>query len=152
MEEFKQFLENFLNISGIEGYDLDVKNQEEIRVIKVNIRVSDGSFLIGKFGQTLDALEHIWRSVLNKKMGLEWKLHLDVNGYREAQNAIVLETARRMSRQVMITGKEASLEPMNSRQRLAVHTELSLNADVYTESMGEGLERHIVIKPIDKGI
>ena len=152
MEEIKKFLEEFLIKAGFEDGIADLYSEEKEKVLNISLRVNDSGFLIGAGGQNLTALEHILRLLVLKYVGPEWRVFLDINNYRQGQDDVLKDMAKKLARQVSLTKKQIELEPMNSRHRRIIHTELALNADVFTESIGEGLDRHIVIKPITETI
>jgi len=147
LEEIKKFLSDFLDISGFINYEIDCKSNEEDKLIEINLRLEESGVLIGTGGRNLEALEQILRVVINKKIGSEWRLFLDINNYRQNQEEELKEFARKMARQAILNHQEISLPPMTSRQRRVIHLELAFNSEVTTESIGEGKERHIVIKP-----
>lgn len=148
MDKIKDFLNNFFQISGFELINFDFDADEKNKVLNINLRTPESNILIGSKGKTLLALEQILRLVCQKQLGADWRLFLDINNYRQNQYESLKEMARKWARQVALTKKPMELEPMGSRERRIIHLELALNADVFTESIGEGKNRHIVIKPI----
>ena len=148
MDKIKDFLNNFFQISGLEIINFDFEADEKNKVLNINIRTPESGILIGSKGRTLLALEQILRVITQKHLGADWRVFLDINNYRQNQDESLKELARKLARQVALTKKPLELDPMTSRERRIIHLELALHTDVFTESVGEGKERHIVIKPI----
>jgi spoIIIJ-associated protein len=73
---------------------------------------------------------------------------IDINNYRRKREDLILEIARVAARKSVAEKKEISLPVMNAYERRLVHTELSQHPDIKTESIGEGKERYVVIKPL----
>lgn len=126
---------------------IDKNDGEEEARINCNIKTEDSSFLIGQHGVNLDALQHLVRLIIRKKTEDKINFTLDVNGYRRGKNEAVTELAKSMAEQVIIEKRAIVLRPMPSYERRIVHMELSKNDQVSTESIGEGEERKIIIKP-----
>ena len=73
---------------------------------------------------------------------------VDVNNYRKKRRDLIVELAKAAARKSLAEKKEIPLPPMNAYERRIVHLELSSRPDIKTESIGEGRERYIVIRPI----
>ena len=102
--------------------------------------------LIGKHGQTLDALQYLVNLSANK-FDAEQKLHfiLDVENYRQRRTESLQNLAKGVAQQVLRTKKEIKLEPMNRHERRVIHTALQDNNRVETHSFGEDPNRYIVV-------
>lgn len=108
---------------------------------------SDVAILIGKHGQTLDALQYLVGIIANRVVSARKRVILDAQGYRERHKRLLEEKAREYADAVRREGKEAVLEPQPARDRRIIHLALANDPDVYTYSEGEGEERHVVISP-----
>lgn len=115
--------------------------------VTVNIVGDDVAILIGKHGQTLDALQYIVGLAVAKYSDTRKRLILDAEGYRARHQEIIEARAREYADAVRAEGREAVLDPQNPRDRRIVHMTLADDPDVYTYSEGEGDERHVVISP-----
>ncbi len=73
---------------------------------------------------------------------------VDINNYRKQRHDIILELARAAARKVVANKQEISLPPMNAFERRLIHMELAGRPDLKTESIGEGKERSVIVKPI----
>lgn len=112
-----------------------------------NIKTEDSSYLIGQHGINLQALQHIARIIIRKQLGTGANFILDVNSYRQEKNKSISSFAKSMANQAVVEKKAMILRPMSPYERRLVHLELSENEEVTTESIGEGEERRIIIKP-----
>lgn len=115
--------------------------------ISVEIQLTESKYLIGKFGVNLAALQHLLRIIIRKKAGEQIDFNVDVNGYREEQRQSIINFARESAEKAIQEKKSVMLRPMNAFERRLVHVELSQTDGVKTESIGEGEERKVVIKP-----
>jgi len=115
--------------------------------VAINIIGNDVAILIGKHGQTLDALQYIVGLAVSKYSDTRRRLILDAEGYRTRHQEIIEAKAREYADAVRAEGREAVLDPQNPRDRRIVHMTLAEDPDVYTYSEGEGEDRHVVISP-----
>ncbi len=115
--------------------------------ILVDIHGDDLSILIGRKAETLNALQFITSLILGKELGRSVPLSVDVEGYRNRRQKQIKQLANRIADQVVQTGRRQALEPMPASERRIIHIELRNHPDVYTESMGEGDRRKVVIYP-----
>lgn len=113
----------------------------------VEITGSDVAILIGKQGQTLDALQYLVGIAATRASGEKKRLILDAEGYRDKHRQTLERVAHDYAREVKAQGQEAELEPQPARDRRIVHMALADDPDVYTYSEGEGDDRHVVISP-----
>jgi len=115
--------------------------------IEINLDGPDVAILIGKHGQTLDALQYLVGLAAGRATGSRTRLTLDAEGYRERHAEALTAKALDYARQVTQSGEEAVLDPQPPRDRHIVHMALAENDGVYTYSEGEGADRHVVISP-----
>lgn len=146
----KNFLEDLLKNAGFNDSVLEINEDYSEKLIKINIRTEDSGILIGKGGENLKALEMILNTVSKKIIKeFDWYVVLDVNSYRTVYEEKLREFAREAAHKVSISKKVLELPPMSPKDRRIIHLEIALRSDVKTESVGEGENRHIIIKPID---
>ncbi len=100
--------------------------------------------VIGHRGETLDALQYLASLAANNGSGY-FKISIDIGNYRERREKTLISLAHRMSNQVLRTGRNRSLEPMNPYERRIIHTAVQEIDGVSSHSVGEGDRRHIVI-------
>lgn len=117
--------------------------------IMINL-VGDGlGILIGKHGQTLDALQYLTNLAAGKSFRHHYFILLDVENYRERRQDTLEALARRLAGKVKRTGEEIRLEPMAAGERRIIHLALQDDHAVSTDSEGEAPYRYVVIRPKD---
>lgn len=134
------------------GFSCEVEAQGEFsgeETLVFNIKTQDSSFLIGQYGANLQSLQHIIRILAREKIKERSRFVLDVNSYRKEKNDSVLRLAKELSEQVLREKRAIIMRPMSPYERRLVHLELAKNEQIKTESIGEGEERKIVIKPVN---
>ena len=103
--------------------------------------------LIGKHGQTLDAIEYLVNAIGNKHADKRLHFTIDAEGYRDRRKQALEYKAVKMAEKAIAQGREIRLEPMSAHERKIIHVTLQGRSDVHTESRGEDPERAIVIIP-----
>jgi spoIIIJ-associated protein len=101
--------------------------------------------LIGRRGETLDALQYICNLAVNRKLKNKVRIVIDIEGYRKRREQTLVNLARRLAARVKETGKKVVLEPMNSQERRIIHTALQHESDIYTVSEGKEPYRKVII-------
>ena len=119
---------------------------------RVYVDILDGdpdgmSLLIGRHGQTLDALQELARQVVGRRLDERIKVLVDVDDHRKRRASRVAETAREAAAEAIETGTECPLEPMDALERKMVHDAVAEIDGVRTESRGEDPNRYVVILP-----
>jgi len=138
------------------GFDVDIKEESDQNDSTIiNINASDGGMLIGQGGATLTALQHLIRLIVAKRMQADDVLEqkrfiLDINHYRQGRAEALKDLILDKVDQVIRSQRTISLSPMPSYERRIIHLALKGNPNILCQSEGEGEERHIVIKPIEK--
>lgn len=145
-EEAKKFL-----ASVFKGMHLDVTMEcmmNEERIL-LNLHGEGLGILIGKHGQTLDALQYLTNLAAGKAFHHHYFVLLDVENYRERRKDTLEALARRLAGKVKRTGEAVRLEPMAAGERRIIHLSLQNDGAVTTESEGEAPHRYVVIKRKD---
>lgn len=125
--------------------NLEVRRREDNITIKI---FSDhNALLIGKNGTTIEALQTIVRQIIYNETNNYIGVVLDVENYKDKKVKNIEYLAKKVAREVAKTKVEATLDSMNSYERRIVHSILSEDKYVYTESTGEEPNRCVVIKP-----
>ena len=106
------------------------------------------ALLIGKRGQTLNALQQLSQLVTNKSTSQFKVVRVDVGDYRERREQSLEQLAERMADKAVRTGRKVQLEPMPSYERKVIHNALSRRLDIETYSEGTDPFRYLVIEPI----
>jgi len=140
----KEAAEKILQLMGLTFTDITASVKED--GVSVEVKSKDSKFIIGKNGQTLDALEHVLNLVLNKNAETRTRISLDTERYRKQQEERLDAMANKAAETVSQTGKVYRFEPMPSRDRRIIHLILKDNPDVETFSEGDGNFRKVVVK------
>lgn len=107
----------------------------------------DQNFLIGQYGANLAAIQHIVRMMLYKKTQERVSVIVDVNGYFSDKKTLLEQEAEKAAEEAVRDQISVMMRPMLSYERKIIHTFLAKNQNVITESIGQGKERKIVIRP-----
>lgn len=145
------------SVSTIEGVVKDIMKHMNINAsvsterqnshIVVQVSSDKNGLLIGKGGQTLDALEYLSNLVASRILKEHVRFNVDIAQYRANRDAKLKELARQYAQECLTSGKSVALKPMSSEERKIIHLELKGMQGISTESSGHGEMRHVVIKP-----
>ena len=106
--------------------------------------------IIGRRGETLDALQYLASLVANENGSGYYRVVIDIGNYREKRESTLEGLAKRTAGQVLRTGRSRSLEPMNPYERRIIHTAIQNIEGVTSTSIGDGANRRVVIVPEGK--
>jgi spoIIIJ-associated protein len=129
--------------------DVTVKTELEDSVLKITLNTSHNSVLIGKNGQTLQAINMMVRQAVGHKFKKHYRLLVDINQYKNDKYEKLIKMAIRLAKDVSRSKVKAVLEPMSSDERRVIHNALSKFNHVKTESIGQGHKRQIIITYVD---
>ena len=129
--------------------DLDVKINisENEKAMFINLEGPDLGILIGRRGETLDALQYLVNLSVNKNQEIRKKIIIDIEGYRSRREKTLQKLALKLADKAKQRGRNVVLEPMSSQERRIIHTALQGRDDIYTFSEGEEPYRKIIISP-----
>ena len=113
--------------------------------MNIDLSGSDMGILIGKRGQTLDALQYLISLYVNRESDAYIRVKLDTENYRERRKATLEKLAKKIAYTVKRTKKPVALEPMNPYERRIIHSALQADKFVSTRSEGEEPFRHVVV-------
>ena len=113
----------------------------------IDLAGDDSGLLIGRRGQTLQALQFLVTLIVRKQLGEDVRVILDVENYRQRRETSLRDMAAKVASRVAQTNRSITLEPMSPADRRIIHTSLSENPNVRTESAGEGENRKVTIMP-----
>ena len=125
--------------------DVEIAVDKEERTVDINITGDNTGDLIGKRGQTLDAIQYLMSIIVNKEQECYFRVKLDTNNYRERRQKTLENLAKNMAAKVKKTHKKVTLEPMNPYERRVIHSYLQADKLVTTKSEGEEPNRRVVI-------
>ena len=113
----------------------------------IDLAGEDSGLLIGRRGQTLQALQFLVTLIVRKKLGEDVRVVLDVENYRQRRENSLRDMAAKVATRVAQTNRSITLEPMPPADRRIIHTSLAEHPGVRTESAGEGENRKVTIIP-----
>lgn len=143
-EKLNETLENILGLLLLAGsYEI----REDADGFFVSIETQDAGRLIGFRGESLEALQFVINQIVNKEAPEFKKIVLDVASWRKQKEEELTTKATNMAAQVIESGQSMKFEPMSSWQRRVIHTVIGEIEGVESESVGEGRDRHIIIRP-----
>lgn len=142
----RDFLEELFEKMGLDAM-IDIIEDEEI--MKINIKSDSSGVIIGRRGETLDALQFLTGLVVNRNNTTYKKIILDTEDYRKKREITLQKLANRLAKKVETSGRSMSLEPMNPYERRIIHSTLQKNKNVETYSVGEDPNRKVVIKSVN---
>lgn len=150
-EDVKKYIEEFIkNLSTLLNIDIDSEvlfNEESYNVTLVS---DNNSILIGKEGKTLNAIQTILRQAIKQEASISLKVNVDVGNYKLKKMRNIEREVKIIAKEVLSSKLEVKLDPMNSYERRLVHNIINEYPNLDTESFGEGKDRHVVIKYVEK--
>ena len=129
--------------------DVAVKSQIEDGVLKIILNTAHNSVLIGRNGQTLQAINMMVRQAVGHKFKKHYRLLVDINQYKNDKYEKLIKMSIRIAKEVQRTKVKAVLDPMSSDERRVIHNALSKFNHIKTESVGQGFKRQITIQYVD---
>jgi spoIIIJ-associated protein len=139
-----------MRVTAALGVDGRVDVVEDDATIVITCTGDDVALLIGRHGQTIDALQYLLNAISHRAYGDDRKeVVVDAAGYRERRRATLEALAERTAEQVRASGSKVELEPMTAVERKVVHLKLKELGGVATASEGTEPNRYIVVLPAD---
>lgn len=149
LTNIKEIIKDFFLKAGFDvGVEGTCSSRDNEDVLEIEIATGEAQNLIGKQGLVLADIQLILRKVIKKKTEKEFYLSLDIDGYKKNKESYLRGVAQSIADEVSRTKQEKELPYTSSFDRRIVHMELADRKDVLTESIGEGEERRIIIRPI----
>lgn len=146
-EAAKAFLSKVLEKMGVVGATVTARVENETCVLA--IEGEDIGFIIGRRGETLDALQYLTGLVANRVDNSYYRISIDIGNYREKREQTLVALAKRIGEKAAKTGRRTSLEPMNPYERRIIHTAVQEIEGATSFSVGSDAARHVVIAPSD---
>ncbi len=128
------------------GLDLTITAQANDEYMYINLEGKDAGAIIGKRGQTLDAIQYLTSLVVNKDHNKYVRVVVDAENYRAKREKTLQQLAIRLGTKVLRTGRPVRLEPMNPYERMVIHATLHKSEEVTTKSEGEEPYRRVIIE------
>ncbi len=148
--ELKKYIKELItDLSKLLEVDLNFEVRVTDNIFNIILVSSKNAILIGKEGKTLEALQTIIRQIVKNKTDLNIKINVDIADYKNNKIRNLEREIKKIAREVQKSKIEASLDHMNSFERRAIHNMVDEMEHIKTESVGEGKNRHIVIKYVE---
>lgn len=147
-EKAVEYLMDVLSCMGLENVEYDVT--EDDKTAEINLKGEDVGFVIGRRGETLDALQYLAGLVANHVDNSYFRITINTGNYREKREVTLENLGKKLAYKVVKTGKSVNLEPMNPYERRIIHTAVQKVNGAISYSEGEVLNRHVVIAPDPK--
>ena len=144
-QTLEELLEKMKVQAQVEEYINPAEDEDDYAKLVLNIRGQDLGVLIGRRGETLDALQYLTRLIVGRELECRVNLVVDVEGYRVRRERSLRQLAERMAERVVATGHRQVLEPMSPAERRIIHVTLRHHPQVETESVGHGDNRKVTI-------
>ena len=140
----QKFLEDLLSFLGL---NTEVYATHDEEVIQLNIPSTQmNGFLIGQHGDTMRSMQFLVSNALKNQGYAYTRVNVDVAGYKQQRASRLEKTAEEWIKQVQESGQPMELKPMNAADRRVVH-KLAGEMGIETESVGDGRDRHVILKP-----
>ena len=150
LNDVKEFLFDYLgNFFTNANIECSVEIFQKDDSFTIMLDAENNAVLIGKNGKTLQAINTVVKSAVNSEFKRKFKILVDINNYKQERYSKLKSMAIRIAKNVSRTKVDASLDPMSNDERKVIHQALANLKHIKTESEGEGLNRHLVIKYVD---
>ena len=127
------------------GLEAEIESQIINGSVHLTVSSDNPGILIGKHGQTLNAVEYLLNCILNRSSLVKKKVFVDAEGYRERREQMLIDLAYRAAAKVKQTHQEILLDPMPPRDRRIIHVTLQSDEYIRTYSRGEGMMRRVAV-------
>lgn len=141
-----EILDFFLGTMGVVATTF-IREDSPAGVTAFEIEGEDAGLLIGRRGETLQALQFLVNLIVNKQLDRQVYITIDVEGYRERRQESLRTLAQRTASRVSDSGRPVQLQPMPASERRVIHMTLADHPEVRTESKGDGDQRRVVVLP-----
>ncbi|RGS34777.1 protein jag [Coprococcus eutactus] len=144
IDEIREYLESLFKAMDIQT-EIQIEFDETENVLSINLEGPEMGILIGKRGQTLDALQYIISLAVNKKSESYIRVKLDTENYRARRKETLENLAKNIAFKVKRSKRSFALEPMNPYERRIIHATLQNDKYVSTRSEGEEPYRKVIV-------
>ncbi len=149
--DIKHYIKDYIsNLSEKMNIEITTEIREVENSYNVKLVSNNNAILIGKDGRTITAIQTLLRKSIENELHFPVKVNVDVANYKEKNLRRKAFEIKKIAYEVQKTKVDVSLEPMNSYERREIHNMIDQIPNVTTESIGEGKERHIVIKYVEE--
>lgn len=146
--QIKELIEDTLNAMGVVIDDINI-NEDSLGTVFA-VTSAESRLLIGREGANLLAINHLIKKMVGNREEEFLPFTIDVNSYQENRNTEIKNRARIFAERVKSFSSNMEMDPMNSYERMIVHSALADDPEIKTESVGTGKSRYVVISLIEK--
>ena len=148
LNQIKKEIEEFFKKTTF-TFSIEFSFSKDNNTLSINLKTEEPRLLIGEKGENLFEMQYLLRMIIRRKFNLQesFCIDLDINDYKKKKSIYLRELARSFAQEVILMKKEKVLPPMPAYERKVIHLELADNPNIATESIGEGDQRRVVIKP-----
>ena len=143
MEKFESIIKQVIELTGFSDFSISRDSDSG----RFSVFINDNIISEENLPVIINSFDILFKLIAQKNNIPS--VFIDINNYRKKRENLILEFARAAAKKSVVEKKEMQLPVMNAYDRRLIHTELSKHPDVKTESIGEGRERCVVIKPIN---
>lgn len=143
-EKIKNKTKELFDLLGISD-SFEISEDEEM--ISINLQTEESGIIIGRHGDTLESLQLILALIIARETGVFKRVSLEVGDYKKNREDYLKSLAQQTKERALSEGREVSLPNLKPWERRIVHMFLSDDQEVVSESMGEGRERTLVVRP-----
>ena len=137
------YIKEVLTAMGVENFSVNATKEGEN--LNIALEGEDLGFVIGRRGETIDAIQYLTGLVVNRIEGDYLRVTIDSGNFREKREKTLEGLARRLAKTVVKTGRSITLEPMNPYERRIIHSTVSTVEGATSSSIGEEPNRKVVI-------
>ncbi|MEJ2069365.1 MAG: RNA-binding cell elongation regulator Jag/EloR [Syntrophobacterales bacterium] len=148
LPQAQELLERLLELMGEKAKVVGQLDEEDR--LNLSIDAEDAGLLIGKQGQTLEALQYLLTKMIAKKARRKVRVFIDIESYRARHQEALTQLALKSGEKAKKSGRPITLNPMNPHDRRIVHLALQGDREIKTMSRGEGLFKKVVVYPVRK--
>jgi spoIIIJ-associated protein len=146
----RDVLQKILDAITSDAHIVDTTESSDGETLVFKVKGGNAAVLIGKKGQTLDAIQYLVEKIVNRHSENRLRLQVDVEGYLENRKTNLENLAFRLAQKAKKIGKPMTIGQLKPQERRVVHLALKDNPDVRTQSVGDGFVRKLVIIPRKK--
>jgi spoIIIJ-associated protein len=143
-QKAQEVLENILQRFG---FETSIEVLEDDDCVTLNIKGDGSGILIGRKGQTLDALQYVVNKIVHRSPNVTKQVIVDTEGYREKRKETLIDLAKSLREQAKTREGPVSTSPLNPFERRIIHLAIQDDDELTTQSTGEGIYRSVVISP-----
>jgi len=137
-------------IIDLMGLEAAIRTKADGNTVHLHFEGEKSGLLIGRRGQTLDALQYLITRILQRQVSDKVKLTLDSGDYRSRREEYLVDLALKMAEKAKTTGKPVVLSPLNAHDRRIIHLALEKDKSLKTISRGDGLVKKMIISVVKK--